>query len=159
MSQTLSSPEPEQLADVETSLYNRMVRNAFFGFVKSAAMGALIGLAVGALIAVPASMGLFHLAFLGANPGLGAMMLAGAMKVGASLGAAAGSFGAVAGIQSTRDTRRFFLMHEAHNLSPEETAEQALVVRRGMPEIKTCCDHSRKVTSQRSQDDASILVR
>ena len=39
------------------------------------------------------------------------------------------------------------------------TAEQALVVRRGMPEIKTCCDHSRKVTSQRSQDDASILVR
>lgn len=104
-----TNPQMQQIEEVERSLYNRMLRNAFAGSLKGAAVGVIMGLVVGMIIA----------------PFMGATTLAAitpvAMKAAAWLGGLAGSFGAVAGIQSTRDTRRFFLMHE----SPQEPAPEA----------------------------------
>ncbi len=121
----LQPPEPE-IAAVETSLYNRMLRNAFAGFMKSAAIGAAIGLVLGGLFALGVHANVLpHVPLLGqASDSLGKMLLSGAVHGAAWLAGAAGSFGAVAGIQSTRDTRRWFLQHE----SPERTQEPAIVL-------------------------------
>ena len=108
-------PNETQLEQVEGKLFNRMLKNAFAGFIKSAAIAAVIGLMVGAVLSfIPASASLLG------SEGV-------ALKVAAWFAGVAGSFGAVAGIQSTRDTRRYFLMHEKDNPASEAGQEYALV--------------------------------
>ena len=142
--EALDRPDPEEIAAVETTLYNRMVKNAFFGFMKSALIGFAIGLAVGM---IASATGLLP----------AATMFDAALKGAMWLGGVAGSFGAVAGIQSTRDTRRWFKRHENPELnSPEETREQAMAV---SPEIETCCDkdHFRKMVDDKANAKSTPL--
>ena len=139
------NPNEEQLDAVETSLYNRMAKNAFFGFLKSAAIGAVVGLALGGLAAAAVGAGLLpSIGFLSGD------IVAGALHAAAWFGGLAGSFGAVAGIQSTRDTRRFFLMHENPEFqSPEDTRVPALVMQPGAPEKSCGCHFQQKLDQSR----------
>jgi len=144
--ETPKQPDSQEVATVETSLYNRMLRNAFVGFMKSAVIGAVIGLALGA---IAASTGI--LPVVATSGSMGAIM-EGALHVGTWFAGLAGSFGAVAGIQSTRDTRRWFLKHENPDLSPENTREQRVVLQPELTEKLQSADHFQKMVSDKMQD-------
>lgn len=121
-----SHPDPKQLEQVETSLYNRMLKNAFAGFVKSAAIAAGIGFVLGGLIASGVGAGVLPSA-LGTLVGTGGTFLSGAVKLATLFAGLAGGFGAVAGIQSTRDTRRFFQIHEAPETSVTDSKGRTVI--------------------------------
>ncbi len=116
------------LSDVEHGLYKRMVRNAFWGFVKNGLWGIVLGAAIGAVVfaLAPAALtALIPLAFthiatalLGATATATATTaLAGAITGASAMAIPAASFGAVAGIQSTRDARRYLVGHEVQRES------------------------------------------
>ncbi|MDE3038804.1 MAG: hypothetical protein KGJ21_10210 [Pseudomonadota bacterium] len=148
---TVKKPDPEKRDEVEQSLYNRMLKNAFFGFVKSAVIAAFIGLTVGGLIAAGMTVGILPSTI----PFLSGEHLA--FRAAAWFAGVAGSFGAVAGIQSTRDARRFFLMHEAQYLSPEETREPMLVLQPKMPamdESRGYGEFQKKILAQEASSES-----
>ena len=114
----------DKLHDAESRLFDRMFKNSVVGFIKGAAVGIAVGAAIGALVF---GMGLLSasilptalLDFAGSSG-----VLAGAM-IGASLCLLpAGRIGQIAGVQSTRDARRYLLAHEARRrdslLPPEQ---------------------------------------
>jgi len=146
----LSHPDPQEVVAVETSLYNRMVKNAFFGFMKSAVIGGIIGLALGG---IAAAIGILPAAAIAGDMG---PVIEGALRIGVSFAGVAGSFGAVAGIQSTRDTRRFFMMHEGRHLSPEETREQLVAV---APQVTEPCKDKAHFQNLVSQTSDPLHVR
>lgn len=103
----------DTLKDVESSLFGRMLTNAFKGFGVGAALGVAAGALLGALAfgsgLLPAT--LLPAAIQSFSGGIAAV--AGALTGALTLAAPCGGFGAVAGIQSTRDARRYLLAHEA----------------------------------------------
>jgi len=144
---TLTTPDSKQVDAVERILYNRMLRNAFIGFVKSAAIAAVVGLAVGGLLSVMQV----------SLPVLGGEYLA--LKAAAWFAGVAGSFGAVAGIQSTRDTRRFFQIHEAHNLSPAPSAGRAPALQpevAAVDEARDCIEFQKKLVDCQEKSAAAL---
>ena len=108
----------DTLSKVEDALFNRMLKNAFQGFVKSAVVAGVIGAAIGAA--------LFGCGFLSpqllstgiVETCLGSQTLAGAVVGALTFLLPAGAFGATAGINSARDARRFILRHEVDRLPP-----------------------------------------
>jgi uncharacterized membrane protein len=101
------------LEATETRLFNRMMWNSVKGFLKGALIGIVIGAAIGAAIfglgVIPASI--LPETLLGVTGG--SIAMAGAI-IGASICLLpAGRIGQVAGVQSTRDARRYLLAHEA----------------------------------------------
>jgi len=145
----------ERIGEVETSLYNRMLRNAFVGFLKSSAIAATVGLAIGGLIAsgffgsgIITTLGLAH---EGTTMGI----LMGGLKTALALGSVGGSIGAVAGIQSTRDTRRFLRLHESR--SPEDVREAGIVLEPALPEKEP--DHFQKKVCGCEHEQSAIHAR
>ena len=122
--------DTDVVSQVESSLFNRMLRNAFAGFFKSAVLALAIGGAIGAIAfgagLLPAT--LIPAAITGAFGSSAAV--AGAITVGAALMVPAGAFGAVAGIQSTRDARRYFNADEVSrdSLIPNSQDKPKLLV-------------------------------
>lgn len=137
MIMNIAPPEPA-ISKIETSLFNRMVKNAFVGFTKSAAIGAVLGLLIGGVVAAAAIAFPQIVSYV---PLLEAGVVSTALHTAAWFAGLSGSFGAVAGIQSTRDTRRFFLMHEAHNISPERSGKELAL----HPEMEGPEDHFQKL--------------
>jgi hypothetical protein len=130
MTTALDTPDSGQVQAVERSLYNRMLRNAFIGFFKSAIVAAALGLVMGGIAAAAVSADILPHTLPLLKEGV-----TGALKIAGWFAGVAGSFGAIAGIQSTRDTRRFFLMHEGHSTAPEKG--RGLVLEQEMPEVST----------------------
>ncbi len=114
----------DELRSVEKQLYQRMLRNAFIGFLKGAAIAAVIGFGVGILLTGGVTAGLIPaFSIFAPSAGLAAIAAIGA-KTALAFATVCGSFGAVAGIQSTRDARRFFGAHEKPDLSSNEVSIQ-----------------------------------
>ena len=113
-------PTEAEIRATEEQFYNRMLRNAFFGFAKSAMIGAAIGLGLGLLAAGGVALGMTIPFVAMEGSGLAAAMVVG-VKWALAFATVSGGFGAVAGIQSTRDTRRFMLLHESPELKSKQT--------------------------------------
>jgi predicted alpha/beta hydrolase len=116
-------PEFEHLSEVEDTMYRRILRNSYKGAIKGALTGLFIGVAAGAILGALALT--FAPALLPlAVHGIWGAMTAGAIAVSAVVVPFAARFGGVAGVQSTRDARRFMQADRLPKLTPSEEKEK-----------------------------------
>lgn len=148
------------VSQVESSLFNRMLRNAFAGFFKSAALAIGVGAVIGAIAFGAGLLPISLIPAAVASAFGGNMALAGAVTAAGAFMIPAGAFGAVAGIQSTRDARRYFNADEASRPSlipagqdtPKTLVEPILQERL---ETETSAEHRERLAERQRLFDPS----